>query len=147
MTTPPQRFEGKDTTVPERELVDGDQFRSNPRTEEDLARDLTGIDTRATVPLIATLYYDAEPEDTPFLSIGLGAPDSVLVYSSGLRNEQGGISRGARVGDTTEHPFRYGDVTNHYPATALIPKQAALQAAREFFRTGQRPTGVDWDDA
>jgi hypothetical protein len=136
--------------VPDRELVDGDQYRSNPQSEDDLVHDLAEIDARASKdaqPLIATLYYDAEPDDTPFLSIGLGARDSVLVYSSGLRNEEGGISRGPRTGDTTEFPFRYGTVTNYYLGSSLIPKETAFEAAREFFRTGQRPTCVEWEDA
>jgi hypothetical protein len=80
------------------------------------------------------------------LGIGLGAEDSVLVYSAGAWSGAGGHSRGARSGDTREVGFRFGTATNEYLGWMLIPKAQAFAAAKEFFRTGERPACVEWEN-
>lgn len=135
--------------MPERVLVDGQGYSAVPRTEDDLVRELTEIDANARKqgqPLIATIYADRDADDPPLLSIGLGADESVLVYSSGRWNDEGGFSKGTRTDDTTEVTFRYGTGFSEYLGWMLIPKETAFTAAQEFFRTGQRPTSVEWGD-
>ncbi len=90
----------REGSVPERVLVDGRAYRSSPRSEDELVQSLTEVDERARKdgePLIATLYLDAGGDDTPFLSVGLGANESLLVYSSGKRNQESGFSKGPRA--------------------------------------------------
>jgi hypothetical protein len=67
------------------------------------------------------------------------------VYEHG-DDEHGGYSQGPRNGDTTPVTFAYGTAHTEYLAWMLIPKEAAIAAAREFFRTGEQPTSVHWDD-
>lgn len=135
--------------MPDRVLVDGRDHRSHLQTEDELAQQLADIDTAAQrdgQPLIATLYYDADADDPPFLSIGLGAVDSILIHTSGLANNESGFSRGPRDGDTTEVLYRYGTTINAYQRWMLIDKHVAINAAKEFFRTGRRPTDIQWAD-
>jgi hypothetical protein len=135
--------------MPQRVLVDGLNYRSSPQTEQELLHDLADIDERArkdAEPLIATLYFDADGDDTPFLSLALGTDESLLVYSSGGRNDESGFSRGARADDDTVVEYRYGTAINEYLGWMLIPKAAAYAAAEEFFRTGRQPTNVEWGD-
>jgi hypothetical protein len=134
--------------MPERVLVDGLGFELTPTTEEDLLRGLTEIDAAARKrgqPVLATLYANATDEAPPSLGIGLGTDDSVLVYDAGNWSGEGGFSKGLRTGDTTEVGFRYGTAVNEYLGWMLIPKETAYTAAAEFFRTGQRPTTIEWE--
>lgn len=133
--------------MPERVLVDGLGYELTPQSEDDLVRGLTEIDAAARErgePVLATLFANATDDAPPSLGIGLGADDSVLVFDSGDWSGEGGFSKGPRTGDTTEVGFRYGTAVNEYLGWMFIPKQAAFAAAREFFRTGQRPTTVEW---
>jgi hypothetical protein len=135
--------------VPDRVLVDGQGYSVVPHTEDELLRELADIDAQARKQgqaLIATIYADRDADDPPLLSIGLGAEESVLVYSSGRWNDEGGFSKGPRTDDTTEIAFRYGTGFSEYLGWMLIPKDTAYAAAAEFFRTGQRPTTVEWGD-
>lgn len=148
MSTPPGQAR-KDPVVPQRVLVDGRQYRSTPKSEQDLLDHLAAVDASARKdgePLIATLYFDADADDTPFLSLALGADESLLVYSSGKWNDEDGFGKGPRTDDTTVVEFRYGTTVNEYLGWMLVPKQTAYAAAQEFFRTGQRPTVVEWGD-
>lgn len=136
-------------SAPERALVDGQGYHAVPHTADELLRELTEIDTNARKrgqPLIATVYADRDADDSPLLSIGLGADESVLVYSSGRWNDESGFSKGTRTGDTTEVSFQYGTGFSEYLGWMLIPKETAFAAAQEFFRTGQQPTCVEWGD-
>jgi hypothetical protein len=129
-------------------LTNGNGFDVFPESDDDLLRGLTEIDElarRDNRPRIAVLTSDAEAQRAPYLSIGLGAPDSVLVFEQG-DDEQGGYSRGPRVGDVSEVSFAYGTGSSEYLGWMLIAKQTAIAAAVEFFRTGKQPTSVDWDD-
>ena len=111
-------------------------------------RGLTDIDElaqRENRPRVAVLTSDADAEDAPYLTIGLGNADSVLVFEQG-DDEHGGYSRGSRVGDTSEFSFAFGTGSSEYLGWMLIPKQTAIAAALEFFHTGEQPTNVEWDD-
>ena len=77
--------------VPDRVLVDGQGYSVVPHTEDELLRELADIDAQARKQgqaLIATIYADRDADDPPLLSIGLGADESVLVYSSGHWNDR-----------------------------------------------------------
>ena len=133
----------------QRVLVDGLDHRSSPQSEEELLAHLIRIDTAArqrAEPLIATVYANADDEDSSYLSIGLGSEDSVLVFASNRRSGAGGYSKGPRIGDTTEIHFRYGTDFGFFEAWMLIPKDLALVAATEFFRTGRQPSSVQWEE-
>jgi hypothetical protein len=129
-------------------LTNGNGFDLFPESDDDLLRGLTEIDElaqRENQPRIAVLTSNADAEDAPYLSIGLGAQESVLVFEQG-DDEHGGYSRGSRAGDSSEVNFAYGTGSSEYLAWMLIPKQAAFAAAVEFYRTGKQPTSVEWDD-
>jgi hypothetical protein len=140
----------EETALPERVLVDGLGYELTPKSVEDLVRGLAEIDAAArerVEPVLATLYANATDDAPPSLGIGLGAEDSVLVYDAGNWSGEGGFSKGSRTGDVAEVGFRYGTAVNEYLGWMLIPKEAAFAAAQEFFRTGQRPTTVEWGTA
>jgi hypothetical protein len=125
-----------------------DRATTPSHTGDEFLRELTEIDTNARKqgqPLIATIYADREADDSPLLSIGLGADESVLVYSSGRWNDESGFSKGARIDDTTEVSFHYGTGVSEYLGSMLLPKETAFAAAQEFFRTGHQPTCVEWE--
>jgi hypothetical protein len=129
-------------------LSNGNGLDLFPTSEDDLRRGLTTIDDLARSearPRVAVLTADADADDAAYLCIGLGTDDSVLVFEQG-DDEHGGYSKGARAGDGTPVSFAYGTGTAEYLAWMLIPKATAIAAAAEFFRTGQQPTGVEWDD-
>jgi hypothetical protein len=135
--------------APEWSLVDGCGYELEPRSEQELVRALKKIDALAkkrAEPLVATLYAPIAAEEPPWLSIGLGADESVLVHADGDFSGEGGYSKGTRIGDETEVAFRYGTTFTEYQAWMLIPKQAAIAACCEFYRTGVRPTCVAWQE-
>lgn len=120
-------------TAPPKGLVDGQRYSAVPRTEDELVRELADIDAQARKqgqPLVATIYADGDADDPPLLSIGLGADESVLVYSSGRWNDEGRFSRGPRTGDTTEIAFRYGTGYSEYLGWMLIPKEPLRRRSR-----------------
>jgi hypothetical protein len=51
----------------------------------------------------------------PYLSIGVGADEGVLVYEQG-DDENGGYSKGTRAGDNTSVTFAYGTAPTGYLA-------------------------------
>jgi len=136
--------------LPERVVIDGLGKRVVPHTEDDLILELTQID--ATVreqgqPLIATLYADRDATGPPLLSIGLGAGEAFwFIPVAGVKTRVVTYSKGPRPDDGSEVAFRYGTGFSEYLGWMLIPKQTAYVAAIEFFRTGQRPTSVEWAD-
>jgi hypothetical protein len=132
-----------------RVLVDGLAHRSTPQSEDELVQDLDRIDAAAAErgdPLIATLYADSDTDDPPSLSIALGAPDSLLVYTASRTTGEGAYSKSSPADNARELSFRYGSDYSFYESWMLIPKTAAYEAAKEFFRTGARPANVEWDE-
>jgi hypothetical protein len=127
-------------------LSNGAGFEVFPASPDDLVRGLVEIDLLARTagqPRMAVLTADADAEDAPYLSIGLGGQDSVLVFEGG---QQGGYSKGARSGDDSPVFFAYGTGTGEYLGWMAVSKQQAFEAAQEFFRTGKQPSCVDWED-
>lgn len=135
--------------MPVRVLVDSDGHRITPDSENELLRALTAMDSDARAsgkPQIATLFADRDDIQTATLAIGLGADDSVLVYADNRRDTEDCFSKGPRTDDTTEVSFRYGTGHGEFYGWMLIPTTTAFTAAREFFRTGAKPTAVEWGD-
>ena len=92
--------------------------------------------------VLATLFSPAGSH----LSVGLGGGTSVLTYADGP-DPPYFLSRGtdAPAGDGPL-VFYYEGHYSDFPPTAAVPADLARRAALEFFRTGERPTCVDWED-
>ncbi len=139
---------GEETLVARWALTNGNGYDVFPTSEDDLVRHLREIDDLARRdgrPRVAVLTPDIEATNVPYLSIAVGAEDSVLVFEQG-DDEHGGYSKGSRVEDQTEISFAYGTGVAEYQAWMLSPKDAAFTAATEFYRTGTQPTCVAWGD-
>jgi hypothetical protein len=129
-------------------LTNGSGYDVHIKSEEDLIRALAAADGLARDegrPRVVVLASDIDAEDAPYMSIGVGSDDSVLVYEAG-DGEGGGYSKGSRTGDKTAVTFEYGTAPTEYLAWMLIPKEDAFEAARQFYRIGTQPTNVEWDD-
>jgi hypothetical protein len=84
---------------------------------DDLVRGLAEVDELARNQRrgrVAVLAFDNDAVNTAYLSFGVGADDSVLVYEAG--EGDGGYSKGPRVGDTTSVTFAYGTGSTEYVA-------------------------------
>jgi hypothetical protein len=130
-------------------LVDGRGYRLQPATEEELMHGLQDLDQRTRAednPRIVEILSRAGDEDPPALSIGVGGDEYVLVFNDGGLSGDGAYSRGPREGDMSEVWFAYGDSDSEYQKWMLVDRGTAFDAAREFFRTGSRPTNVDWEE-
>jgi len=129
-------------------LTNGDGYDLLPASDDELRRGLAEVDALARGegrPRVAVMTPDSDADDVPYLAIGVGSDESVLVFEQG-DEENGGYSKGIRAGDNTPITFAYGTSSTEYLAWMLIPKEAAYAAALEFFRTGQRPTSIEWGD-
>jgi hypothetical protein len=129
-------------------LTNGNGYDLPIGSEDDLIRGLAEVDKLAREegrPRVVVLASEIDAEDAPYLSIGVGSDDSVLVYEEG-DGEGGGYSKGPRTGDRTPVTFAYGTAPTEYLAWMLIPKEDAFEAARQFHRTGAQPSNVEWDD-
>ena len=128
-------------------LADGRGYDIFPATEEELVNGLMDMDAlfrKEGEPRLAVLFFEYKKQDTPRLSIGLGADEAVLGFDTGDLNDTGALSKGPREGDDTEVGFAYGDGYSEFYASSLVPKDAAIAAAREFLRTGLRPANLNW---
>ncbi len=97
-------------------LTNGKDYDVFPDSEDDVLRFLTEVDAlarNAGEARIAVLTADSDAEGSPYLSIGVGAGESVLAEFLGWM---------------------------------LVSQRQAFDAAGEFYRTGQRPTKVEWRD-
>ncbi|WP_018253010.1 Imm1 family immunity protein [Salinispora mooreana] len=131
--------------------------RGNRRPGSTIAEVDTALNDAAAsgVPQVVGIYPpqhlagDASPWDAPLppaLQIGVGHPDRSFVLWLG---PEGGI--GVEAGappwpdGTPDIAFDYGgDAVFAGPDRARVTPDTARQAAREFVRTGQRPTCVQW---
>ncbi len=135
--------------APRRFLADGRGRDFKPASEKELVAALLELDALFRAerePRIAVIFADQHAEDPPRLSIGLGGRGCTLVFDQSGMTGEGGYSKGPRARDEPEVTFAYGTGHSHFPAWTLISKRLAVAAAREFFRTGERPTNVDWVD-
>jgi hypothetical protein len=127
-------------------IADGRGHDVFPTSEEELLAELRRLDDEFRAegePRIAVIYGDPEAEVTPKLSIGLGGDDATLCYDHGLSSA---CSRGRHRDDESEIGNAYGDGYSEFRGWTRISREDALSSAREFFRTGHRPTNVDWVD-
>src|SRR5262245_14134960 len=127
-------------------ITDGRGHDVIPTSEAELVEELRRLDAEfrgAGEPRIVVIYGDAQSVESPRLSIGLGADEATLVYDEGL---SGAFSRGRHRDDESDIGYEYGDGYSEFPGWTRIPREDALGGAREFFRTGRRPTTVDWVD-
>jgi hypothetical protein len=106
--------------------------------------------------LLDRLMGEAE-RDTPFmvtlaredgstLSIGLGRPESTASYVSGSLDPPYFASRGdgEREGRPIEFAFS-GEITE-FPPWSAVPTEAAREALRVFFETGELSPKIDWEE-
>ena len=148
-------------------LADGRGHDVFPASEEELLAELRRFDAEFRAegePRIVVIYGDPEDKGTPKLSIGLGADEATVCYDHGLSSA---VSCGGRRGDKSkvanamrsrlkpplqrrgrhrEIFYAYGDGHAEFFAWSRISREDALSSAGEFFRTGQRPTNIDWVD-
>ena len=105
--------------------------------------------------LLDSLTVEAE-QDTPFmvalsredestLSIGLGRPESVASYVPGSLDPPYLVSRGKGEGDGPVEFFFGGQMTE-FPPTSAVPVEAARDALRVFFETGELSPNLDWEE-
>ena len=130
-------------------VADGRGYDAKPTTEQELVAALQDMDTQFRAegdPRLVVIFAYPEVPDTPRLSIGLGANESVVTYDESIETGEGAISLGPRVDDHSDVGFSYGTGYSGFLASHLVPKDDAIAAAREFFRTGRRPTNLDWEE-
>jgi hypothetical protein len=135
--------------VDQRVLVDGIGYQLRPSSEEELVRGVMELDARTRAehnPRIVEILATDGGEDPPALSIGVGGQEYVLVFNEGNLSGEGGYSKGPHDGDSTEISFAYGDSDSFYERWMLVDRDTAVNAAREFYRTGRRPANVRWED-
>jgi len=127
-------------------LVDGIGYSLEPSSEEELVRALLELDTKAraqgTGRIVKVIANPDDMDSSPTLSIALGGDESLLFYDEG--GGQGYFSKGSHEGDTTQVDFAFGDSYSYYQRWMLIDRGTAIEAAREFFRTGGLPSSIDW---
>ena len=109
--------------------------------DQDLARLLDDIERDAPERVIAEIVAP----DGARLGIGLGGTRSVLVFNPSPQPPYF-MSRGDTA-STDEGPVFYlhGHWTE-FPASALVPRAEAREAARRFVQTGDRPDNVSWQE-
>lgn len=112
----------------------------------DALGEMDGAARRSGELVVAVLAADIDAVDTPYLSLVVGGDESVLVYEAGVDGPESGFSAGSHTGDVAPVFARYGTGTTEFQRWMVVPKHAAMAAARELFRTGTRPTNVAWAD-
>ena len=80
----------------------------------------------------------------PTLLIGVGLPDSVLIFQCS-DDPPYFSSRGKRCGGPVV-TFHYGGYPTELPGSTLIPWHEAREAAVYFYRTGERDPRVSWGE-
>ncbi|MCP3797888.1 Imm1 family immunity protein [Allokutzneria sp. A3M-2-11 16] len=112
--------------------------------EDQLAEALEEVRRTRTSALVELLPADDLGAAT--LDVGLNDDRGVLFYSGPDHAGCGSRNPGATA---VPEPVLYYYMTSdtEYPATAEIPVEDVIAAAREHLRTsGRRPTSVDWQD-
>jgi len=78
-----------------------------------------------------------------FLAIGLGAPDSCVVYWESA-DPPYFQSRGAAT-DPSAVTYYFGGQASELPCSVRIDRESAFWALAEYMRTGRRPQTISWD--
>ena len=85
-------------------------------------------------------------EDGSSLSIGVGRPESVASYMPGSYDPPYYLSRGDGGRDTPVE-FVFGGEMSEFPPWSAIPADAARDAARVFFETGELSPKISWEES
>jgi hypothetical protein len=123
------------------------------RTVEELDRLLDELDTERGVdgaPYIVEVADEASGDGfiTYHLQLTVGHPDRAALFFVG--EPAGGIGYQPELGPWTGGTvvFDYGGEPTEYGADRLrVTPVVAREAARQYLRTGRRPTRVEWDMA
>ncbi|WP_020576960.1 Imm1 family immunity protein [Actinopolymorpha alba] len=110
-------------------------------TVDELDHALDEVNREAEQDQVPYAVYVFTPAawDGPVLALGVGRDFSFLNFDNAHV-----------VGDLdSDKPTEwwYGNDWGHRPPGRGIPVETAREAAREFVRTGQRPTNVEWIEA
>jgi hypothetical protein len=92
-------------------------------------------------PFIVTLGRD----DDSSLSIGVGRAESVASYISPGLGPPHLISRGETEHDGPVEFVFSGEITE-YPPWSAVPAEAAREALRVFYRSGELSPVIDWEE-
>jgi hypothetical protein len=108
---------------------------------DELDEQLDALDARAREgePFVAELVHP----NGAVLSIGLGRDRSVLNHSASP-DPPYYTSHDPESDEDGVVVFYFYGHWSEYSADAAVPMDEAREAARRFFRTGQRPESVDW---
>jgi hypothetical protein len=85
-------------------------------------------------------------EERGFLAIGLGRDESVASFVRSYSEPPWYVSKGEAAKPGTVL-FVYDGHWTEFPRSYEIPTSEALAALVEFFRTGDRPRNIEWDEA
>jgi hypothetical protein len=97
------------------------------------------IQSSLEVPALVEFFNDQGGA----LGIGIGRPTSVLTYQAS-NDPPYFISLGNPAAEGVEW-FCYGNEESEYLARNLIGFDIAMRALREFVDTGEKPSGVSWE--
>lgn len=128
-------------------LGDGRGWDVVPSSEKELVSALRKFHTAFRSegePRIAVIWLNPDDDEPPHLSIGLGADECVVCYDD-LSNGESWCARGRRL-STEEICFAYGTDYSYFAKWMLIRRETAFAAAAEFFRSGRRPSNLEWRD-
>lgn len=119
-----------------------------PESEDQLVHGLEEIERAARRDgnrVAALLVSQIGVEGVPYMWIVLGKGESILEFATGDDGERYACSVGPRAGEEGTVLVRHGGYDSAvFPAWAEIARDAAYAAAREFYRTKELPTCVDW---
>lgn len=129
--------------------------RGNQRTVttiEDLDQvldEIAGQRGKGGVPFMVDVLpaVDADdPTELPGLQLGIGHPDRAFVFYTDPDVSLLGYGHEPDLAEwDTDLSFDYGGtVTDYEPYKTRVTPTTVREAAREYVRTGQRPTCVTW---
>jgi hypothetical protein len=110
--------------------------------ELDALLDRLSAEAERDTPFMVTLAR----EDGSTLSIGLGRPESTASYVSGTFDPPYFASRGDGAGEGAPVEFVFSGEITEFPPWSVVPTEAARQALRVFFETGELSPEIDWEE-
>ncbi|MEU6129382.1 Imm1 family immunity protein [Saccharopolyspora sp. NPDC047091] len=116
----------------------GTQVSDLEETPEEVAEVLRRADHERTQQMWS-FYTDIDNTTAPTLKVGLNGERGALIYWDGKTAH-------LPADGSNPEPADYWWADHHapFPRFSEIPAEAALQVTREFLRTGQRPTCIEW---
>lgn len=107
----------------------------------ELDRELDRL-TEAAEPVLVRMY-DRDDPSGPMLTVGVGGPRSTVGWTD--RDGTSWMSKGDLPGPQPPGRFWYSGHVSEVPASALVQNESGRDAARRFFRDGDRPDNVRWE--